>query len=306
MISTIVFNSTKIPKQVMEFTKHTMTTFGRLVFRAKAKGSMNLHTQSIAMQKEIGKQSETSFPWWESHYLLTRLNKVRIPFIQNGIHEVGLLRRQTGTVNKTRLEGVKILEVGCGGGIICEELARLGADVIGLDIDSKAINEARKHQLLDNSIKDNLKYINDTIYEHERENSEKYDAVVLSEVIEHIRNEEKEKILSSSINTLQPGGSLFITTPNKTISSLIIVIFLAEMFNIIPKGTHLYDEFIAPEDLIKMIEKNKCEIKTVDGIYYNPFRKEFVNSRRWSLYYGIHALKINEKSQPVKYDHIGQ
>ncbi|XP_065209185.1 ubiquinone biosynthesis O-methyltransferase, mitochondrial-like isoform X2 [Planococcus citri] len=238
----------------MEFTRH-MTVLRRLIaLRTKAKGNMGLHTQSIAMQKEIEKQ-EVNLPWWNGHYLLSRFNKVRVPFIRDGIHEIGI-ENKTSIVDKTRLDGVKILDVGCGGGILCEELARLGADVHGLDIDSEAIDEAKQHQLLDDSIKENLKYINDSIYEHERDYFEKYDAVVISEVIEHIPNEEKEKFLSSSINTLQPGGSLFVTCPNRTLSSRIIVIFLAELFDIIPKGTHYYDEFIAPENLIKMIQKS--------------------------------------------------
>lgn len=114
----------------------------------------------------------------------------------------------------------------------------------------------------------------------------------------------------------QPGGSLFITCPSRTIISRIVVVFLAELFNIIPKGTHDYNDFISTEDLTKMIENSnfinvivfrlllfafsnvfffvftgKCVIRSVEGIFYNPFRKDFVISRNKSLFYGIHALK---------------
>ncbi|XP_065209505.1 ubiquinone biosynthesis O-methyltransferase, mitochondrial-like [Planococcus citri] len=276
----------------MEFTRHT-TVLRRLAFRIKAKGNMDLHTQSIAMQKETEKQQKVNMAWWNG-CSLTLFNTVRVPFIRDGIHKTGI-KNNTATVDKTRLDGVKVLDVGCGGGILCEELARLGADVNGLDVDAEALDTAKHHQLLDDSIRDNLNYINDSIYEHERDNFEKYDAVIISEVIEHVPNTEKEKFLSSSINALRPGGSLFITCPNRTISSRIIVIFLFELIGMIPKGTHYYDDFITPESLIKMIEKNKCESKNVIGIFYNPFKKDYVISWYKSLFYGIHAIKMKEK-----------
>ncbi|XP_065201770.1 ubiquinone biosynthesis O-methyltransferase, mitochondrial-like [Planococcus citri] len=264
-------------------------------------GRRCIHSHIMVMQKsspldgkvnfDLEKHSEAAEYWWNRKNPLHNFNKVRVPFIRNGIHTTGI-RHVTENIDRSRLDGVKILDVGCGGGILSEALARLGADVTGLDISGELITVAEEHRALDRSIKDNLRYVRTSIHEHEKNNFQTYRAVVISEVIEHVSN--KEKFLSSCINALQPGGSLFITCPNKTLFARIFAVQLAELLNIVPKGTHDFNKFISVEELTKMIRKKNCIIRSTEGIVYNPLSGDFSMSRFKTFMYAIHALKRNQ------------
>lgn len=283
----------------MEFTRY-ITILCRPPSRLGNK-YIHSHSQFVLFQKassvdgkvnyELEKYSDAAQYWWDTKNPLRALNKVRVPFIRNGIHVTGI-RNVSGTLDRNRLDGVTILDVGCGGGILSEALARLGANVTGLDVSGELIKVAREHQELDPSIKDNLKYVRESIHEHEKNNFEKYRAVVISEVIEHVSN--KDKFLSSCINTLQPGGSLFITCPNRTQLAKIFAVNAAELLNIVPRGTHDYNKFITPPELTNMIKKRRCVVRNIEGIVFNPLTGDFSMSSFKSFMYAVYALKINE------------
>lgn len=147
------------------------------------------------------------------------------------------------------------------GGILSEALARLGCTIVGLDLCPELIQEAKNHAALDPSLK-NLSYVYESIEEHAKKSFEKYDAVVASEVLDHVN--EPKLFLEGCANCLKPGGSIFVTTFNKNYFSWFCVVIFAEyIWNLVPKGTHHYDQFVSPKDTQKMLEDCKY---LIDGL----------------------------------------
>lgn len=164
------------------------------------------------------------------------------------------------------LSGMKILEVGCGGGIFAEPLARIGAKVTGVDASRDLIETARLHASKDQCLESRLEYINDTIENHAMCNKESYDAVVASEVLEHVT--QKDLFVSSLTATLKPGGSVFITTLNKTFPAWAGGIIAAEyILRLLPIGTHDWNKFISPNETQCLLEK--CKLCSTSR-YYIP------------------------------------
>ncbi|KAJ8716606.1 hypothetical protein PYW07_003233 [Mythimna separata] len=227
--------------------------------------------------------------WWDPDgkmFLLHSMNMIRIPFIRDGLIS-------TAQKELHPLKGKKILDVGCGGGILSEGLARLGASVTGIDASKELIRVAEKHKNVDPKIANNRpEYINCTIEDHARMVENHYDAVVASEVIEHVNNQ--ELFVKSCIKTVRPRGKLFFTTPNRTRLSQFVVIFLAEnVIKAIPNGAHQYEKFITPNELTFLLERNNCHVELTYGVTYNPITKRWDFTQYQDLMYAIQASKLN-------------
>lgn len=152
------------------------------------------------------------------------MNRARVPFIRDGLISPGIVDA-TKITKSNVLKGFKILDVGCGAGILSEALASLGADVVGLDPSEDLIATAKEHIADQEHLK--LEYRCELIEDHAAANKEKkYDAVVASEVVEHVVN--KKPFLKSCVEALKPGGSMFVTTINKSWWSWICSIVFAE------------------------------------------------------------------------------
>ncbi|KAJ0183416.1 hypothetical protein K1T71_001392 [Dendrolimus kikuchii] len=228
--------------------------------------------------------------WWDPNGKimgLHSLNSIRIPFIKDG------LVKDTNQINNKPLKGIKILDVGCGGGLLSEPLARLGATVTGIDPCKELIDIAEAHKLLDPELENNKPtYIATTVEEHNTQFSNYYDVVIASEVIDHINN--PEFFIQSCTKAVKPGGTIFFTAPNRTWLSRFGVIFFAEnVINLVPKGTHHYENFVTPEELTAILEKNNCRVETVRGFFYNIFTKKWSNIKLLHLMYGLQATKLN-------------
>ncbi|RWS18644.1 ubiquinone biosynthesis O-methyltransferase-like protein, partial [Leptotrombidium deliense] len=191
--------------------------------------------------------------WWNNPGLkaLRAMNELRVPLIVNHL---------TGKEQKTvhPLKGYRLLDVGSGGGLLCEPLARLGGEVTGIEPNSDSVNYCNNR--LDGpstDLKSNLKYVVSTIEEFaSKENKAQFDAVIASEVVEHI--EDVESVIKSAHELLKPNGLFFITTINQTITAYLVAIFAAEnLLGIIPKGTHHYDLLVPSLSLKVMLEKSK-------------------------------------------------
>lgn len=152
------------------------------------------------------------------------------------------------------LNGQLILEVGCGAGLLTEQLARLGARVTGIDLGEELINKARSHlSECSPELCSKVKYKMEPVDQHVKCNSEYYDAVVVSEVLEHV--DEKVALLEACVRSLRPGGSLFITTLNRTLPMWIGGVLIGEyVLNLAPKGTHHWDKMISPLDLQRILD----------------------------------------------------
>ncbi|CAD6244495.1 GSCOCG00013370001-RA-CDS [Cotesia congregata] len=186
---------------------------------------------------------------------------------------------------------VRILDVGCGAGILSEALARIGANVTGIDGSEQLIETAKKHASLDSNLSKNLSYSITSVEDHVADNkSEIYDAVVASEVIEHVSN--KDIFVKYCAKALKPGGSIFITTLNKTIPSFLGGIVCAEyILRAIPIGTHEWSKFISPEDTQRLLDQHGCCTQLVHGVFFNPLTNTWNWTSSKNIFYALHAVK---------------
>ncbi|XP_077291383.1 ubiquinone biosynthesis O-methyltransferase-like [Arctopsyche grandis] len=247
-------------------------------------------SRSTVDQIEIDLHSSLREQWWNKNGSmrgLHALNKLRVPFVRDGLLETN----ETFKINIDTphpLTGANILEVGCGGGILSEPLARIGANVTGVDASEQLINLAREHATL--SPRSNLKYIHDTIEAFSERHHEAFDAVVASEVIEHVT--EKDLFVASCVKALRPGGSLFLTTLNKTRLSWLGGIVIAEnVLNIVPKGTHHFDKFISPEQLSRLVDNHGCKTRLVHGMFYLFLTNQWCWTSNTSINYAMQFIK---------------
>ncbi|KAJ9596864.1 hypothetical protein L9F63_012120, partial [Diploptera punctata] len=194
--------------------------------------------------------------WWDEQGQikpLHSLNKLRVQFVRDGLINTGQIDPKHYD-SPHPLQGLKILDVGCGGGIFCEPLARLGAVVTGIDANQDMIELAKCHASQDPTLSDRLTYVCQTVEEHVTERKDYYDAIVASEVLEHVS--QKELFLSSSVTSMKPGGSFFITTLNRTFALWLFGIVFAEyILRAVPRGTHNVNECAMPHEVQALLEK---------------------------------------------------
>ncbi|XP_074253782.1 ubiquinone biosynthesis O-methyltransferase, mitochondrial isoform X2 [Saimiri boliviensis] len=201
------------------------------------------------------------------------------------------------------LSGMKILDVGCGGGLLTEPLGRLGASVIGIDPVDENIKTARCHKSFDPVLDKRIEYRVCSLEEIAEETAETFDAVVASEVVEHVID--LETFLQCCCQVLKPGGSLFITTINKTqLSYALGIVFSEQIAGIVPKGTHTWEKFVSPETLESILESNGLSVHTVVGMLYNPFSGYWHWSENTSLNYVAHAVKSRVQEHPMSAEFV--
>lgn len=212
------------------------------------------------MMKYVSKNDEyelfdkLSNDWWNENgkfRVLHQIRSLRISYILEQI-------------KKRKLNELDILDVGCGGGLVCEPLARLGANLTGIDFVKNNISIANKH-----AKKNNLK-INYICQDIEKLNiKKKYDVILLLEVLEHLNDWRQS--LRNIVSNLNKGGVLIISTINRNLISKLAAIYIAEnLLNWIPEGTHIYSKLIKPEEIKNELKHNKLKIKNLKGMYFNP------------------------------------
>ena len=219
-------------------------------------------------KKEIDKFSKLAKEWWDPNGKfkpLHKFNPVRLDYIKKSI----LKKLKKGDV--TYLKNVKILDIGCGGGLLCEPLTRLGAQVVGIDASNKNIKIAKIH-----AKKSGLK-INYYCTTPENFNyKEKFDVVLNMEIVEHV--EDVNLFLKESSKFLKKNGIMFIATLNKTLKSYFFAILGAEyVLRWLPIGTHDWNMFVKPSELVEICKKNSLMLEEILGVKYN------IISRDWEL-----------------------
>ena len=226
-----------------------------------------MKSKRITIQKNNNKNifDELSSEWWNetgNFEALHSFNPTRIKFILNSIGK--------------SIKSLNILDVGCGGGILCEPLARLEANVTGIDENEKAILVARKHAKKMN-LKINYKQgsINDISFQ------KKFDIITCMEVLEHV--ESVDLLIKKSRECLKNGGVFVGSTINQTITSYLTAIFFAEnILKIVPKNTHQWAKFIRPNNLKKILLRNEFSDIKFQGVFYNFLKKKwnYVNTEK--------------------------
>ena len=165
--------------------------------------------------------------------------------------------------NKTPLKDIKILDIGCGGGLLSEPMCRLGAKVTGIDASDKNIKVAKLH-----SKKNNLQIDYFCSSPEKFDTKQKFDVILNMEIVEHV--EDVNFFLKSCSKLLKKNGIMFVATLNKTLKSYIFAIVGAEyILRWLPIGTHEWGKFLKPKDLISILEKNDLRVDRVDGMNFN-------------------------------------
>ena len=212
-------------------------------------------------KKEIEKFSKIAEEWWnpEGKFKpLHKFNPIRISYIKENIIETFKLENE-----KVPLKNIKILDIGCGGGLLSEPMCRLGAKVTGIDASEKNINVAKLHS------KKNKLNINYLCSSPEKfKPKDKFDVILNMEIVEHV--EDVNFFLESCSKLLRKNGIMFIATLNKTLKSYVFAIIGAEyILRWLPIGTHEWDKFVKPEELISILKKNNFKLEKVDGMKFN-------------------------------------
>lgn len=266
------------------------------------KTSMWPVSQTTVDPSELKRFQSLASKWWDEQgefAALHSMNDLRVPFIRDNLLNVHR-GRQTGKP----LAGLRILDVGCGGGLLTEPLGRLGASILGIDPVDDSIGTARLHSSYDPDLRDRVSYRACCLEELTSERDEgtgeegeaaagQFDAVVASEVVEHLADLETFAFCCSHV--LKPGGSLFITTINKTNLSWLLGIIVAEhMLRIVPSGTHDWEKFISPEELERLLESNGFSVQSVKGMLYNPVTGAWSWTNNTAINYALHAVKVRQ------------
>lgn len=226
--------------------------------------------------KEIKKFEDMASRWWDLEGEFKPL------------HQINPLRLNYVLDNCDGLFGKEVLDVGCGGGILAESMAKQGAMVTGLDMGKEPLEVARLHALETGT---ELTYIQSTIEEHAQHNAGKYDVVTCMEMLEHVPD--PLSVIRSCAALVKPGGHVFFSTLNRNFKSYLFAIVGAEkLLKIVPEGTHDHDKFIRPAELIKMIDQTDLTETGITGLHYNPLTDTYKLGQNVDVNYIVHTVKF--------------
>jgi 2-polyprenyl-6-hydroxyphenyl methylase/3-demethylubiquinone-9 3-methyltransferase len=224
---------------------------------------------------EIAKFEALAHRWWDEDgefKPLHRMNPVRLRFIES---------------NVTGLFGKRILDVGCGGGILAESMATAGAEVTGIDMGEAPLAVARLHAEESGAA---VIYKQQTAEQHAEENPQVYDVVTCMEMLEHVPD--PAATIAACASMVKPGGHIFFSTLNKTTKSWLLAIVGAEyVLKLLPKGTHDFSKFIRPADLVSFCENAGLQPKQMTGIHYNPLLQSFKLKPSVDVNYLLHCCR---------------
>ena len=228
-------------------------------------------------KKEIEKFSRIAEEWWnpEGKFKpLHKFNPIRISYIKENIINTFKIKEKIKP-----LKGLRILDIGCGGGLLSEPMSRLGAEVTGIDASQENINIAKTHSL-EKKLK--IKYICSS-----PENlriKDKFDIILNMEIIEHVNDIEFFMLNCSKF--LKKNGLMYVATLNKTLKSYLFAIIGAEyILRWLPIGTHDWNKFVKPENLENICNKNSLVLKSIDGVKFNPLLNKWKLSNDKSVNY---------------------
>ncbi len=225
--------------------------------------------------QEIAKFEAVASRWWDlegEFKPLHQLNPLRLEWIQR--HSGGLFGKQ-------------ILDVGCGGGILSESMARQGAHVLGLDMGKEPLQVARLHAL-ESGVEVN--YRQSTVEALAEEMPGRFDVVTCMEMLEHVPD--PASVVRACAKLAKPGGQLFFSTINRNTKSWLLMILGAEqLLRLVPKGTHDHAKFIQPAELSRYAEQADLLLQHISGVRYNPLLGQFSLSQDVDVNYMLHCHK---------------
>ncbi|KAJ8902870.1 hypothetical protein NDN08_006190 [Rhodosorus marinus] len=240
---------------------------------------------SSVNSSEISQFASQAEQWWDLKgpaSMLHRMNPVRVAFVRSALEELS----KEGNFRRP-LKNLRILDVGCGVGILSEPLARLGAEVHGCDASEASIEVAKSHQPDDLP---NLRYSTATVEQLSARKTQNFDCVILSEVIEHVN--EPANFLANCASLVSSDGRLVLSTINRTVSSFLATKVVAEhMVRLLPVGTHDWRKYAKPEEVAGQLSLLNMNVDEVAGIEFNPLTRRFQLSSNLSVNYILSASK---------------
>jgi len=232
---------------------------------------------------EVDRFTAMADEWWDPNGKfkpLHKFNPVRLSYIRNAVINHFALDE----LAREPFSGLRLLDIGCGGGLLCEPMKRLGADVVGADAGEKNISIASNHA---ERMELDIDY-RATTSEALAEAGEQFDVVLNMEVIEHVAD--IQLYLNSCAALVKPGGIMLVATINRTFKAYALAIVGAErVLRWLPKGTHTYDKFVTPEEIISVLKRNDMQIKERTGVSYHPLEDTWKKSKDLSVNYMILA-----------------
>jgi 2-polyprenyl-6-hydroxyphenyl methylase/3-demethylubiquinone-9 3-methyltransferase len=246
---------------------------------------MERASRSTVDEAEVARFERLARTWWDpngSMKVLHRFNPVRLAYIRDEISRHLGREPRSGAP----LAGLTLLDVGCGGGLLCEPLARLGAEVTGIDPAPTNVEVARLHAGQSGV---RVAYEQSTV-EDQVAAGRRFDVVLAMEVVEHVAD--VRDFVEACCAAVRPGGLLFMATLNRTLRSFGLAIVGAEyILGWLPKGTHQWEKFVTPPELADAIAAGGLDPLREDGVVYNPLTGEWRLSRDLSVNYMTVAAK---------------
>jgi 2-polyprenyl-6-hydroxyphenyl methylase/3-demethylubiquinone-9 3-methyltransferase len=230
-------------------------------------------------ESEVAKFEALAHRWWDKESEFKPLHEIN-PLRLNYIDEIA------------GLTGKKVLDVGCGGGILSESMAQRGATVTGIDMGDMPIKIAKLHAL-ESGIDINYRKLSaeDLADEVAEQPEQQFDVITCLEMLEHVPD--PASIINACTRMLKPGGHLFLSTINRNPKAYLLAIIGAEyVLNLLPRGTHDYAKFIRPAELSRWVRGAGLEVKGSTGLVYNPLTKRYkLSERDVAVNYLMHTVK---------------
>lgn len=241
---------------------------------------MNAEKPSVTQNvdhAEIAKFEAVASRWWDTEgefKPLHRINPLRLGYIAE--HAGGLF-------------GKRVLDVGCGGGILAESMAKEGAQVTGLDMGAEPLQVARLHAL-ESGVQ--VDYVQETVEEHAEKQGQSYDVVTCMEMLEHVPD--PQSVVRACAKLVKPGGHVFFSTINRNGKAWLMAVVGAEyVLRMVPKGTHDAKKFIKPAELLTWIDDTVLQERHITGLHFNPLLNKFTLGPGVDVNYMLHTTAKN-------------
>ncbi|MEN9895329.1 MAG: 3-demethylubiquinone-9 3-O-methyltransferase [Pseudomonadota bacterium] len=241
--------------------------------------------KSTIDQAEVDRFSAMAAEWWDPNGKfrpLHKFNPVRLTYIRNLVSE----HYGRDPQSHLPLKGLRVLDIGCGGGLLSEPMARMGADVVGADASEKNIRIAETHAAMSGVTVDYRAVTAEAL----ASSGESFDVILNMEVVEHVAD--VDFFISTCASMVRPGGLMFIATINRTMKAMALAIIGAEhILRWLPKGTHQYDKLVRPEELETPLVRSGLTVTDRTGVFFNPLQNQWNLSKDMDVNYMMVARR---------------